>query len=99
MADIGVDAACGHQQRLRGGNAIVLAKTAGAMPNMASRRRSHLVDDVVDTGQPGIHLSLAAVVDQPLAKDVAAGEVNRLDAGAGHQLARGFLLRLAATHR
>ena len=95
VAVFGFDAASRHEQRLRGG-----AHLAGIERQREGQVAQHRLvgvgrvdDDVVHTGQFGIDLSLAAVVDQPLAEDIATGEVDRLDGRVGDQLlGRGALV-------
>ncbi len=95
VAFVGVDAAGRHEDRLRGG-----AHLAGVQRQREGEVAQHRLvgvgrvdDDVVDAGQLGIDLGLAAVVDQPLAEDVAAGEVDRLHRRVGGERLGGAALR------
>jgi len=91
---VGGYAASRDQDGLRG-----RAHLAGVERQREGQVAEHLLiavgrvnDDVVYAGQLGIDLGLAAVVDQPLAEDVATGEVDRLDGLVGDQLLRRFAL-------
>ena len=95
------DAAGRHEDRLRGG-----AHLAGVERQREGQVAQHglvgvgrVDDDVVDTGQLGIDAGLAAVVDEPLAEDIAAGEVDRLDGRVRDQLLRRAAVGNAERHQ
>jgi hypothetical protein len=78
VAVFSFDAASRHENGLRGGAHLAGVERQGE-GQVAQHRLvgvGRVDDDVVHAGQFGIDLGLAAVVDQPLAEDVAAGEVD-----------------------
>ena len=94
-AQVGLDAAGRDDDGLGGGAHLARVerereRQVGQHGLVVVGRLDH---DVVDAGELGVDLGLLAVVDQPLAEDVAAGEVDRLDRRMGDQgLGRGTAL-------
>ena len=102
MAFVGGNTVCRHQQKLRRGAHLARVKrqAEGHVAQHGLVGVGRVDDHGIDTGQFCIHLGLAAVLEQPVAKDGAAGKVHRLDGAMRYQGLGGLLIgRHAQAHQ